>query len=160
MKITAWVFMILLLVSISLSCNGKGIIIVVGQIEGPGSISESSSTDYTVSASGDSNITYQWAIDPPTSGNLTNPASESVALSVYGIADDGSVTLTVAVTSDNDGPVVRSLIISIQDVPNNHADYLGGGHPNIRVPPGQAIYLPDNQYINQPIPHINCRVFS
>ncbi|MCK4721327.1 hypothetical protein KAU08_11730 [bacterium] len=102
--------------------------LLVGEITGPLSGDEYSSWTYSVAASGDSGITYEWSSDPLDVGNFENPNVAEPLYSTYGVEVDTDVEIRVAVNSDNFGPVIRTMTTTVLDS-INPAQYLGGGHP-------------------------------
>jgi len=91
--------------------------LIVGDVEGPSVLWEDEYAEYSVSAEGDTMITYQWAIDPHDAAYIPNPNEASVIFYAGGGTEDIRAVLTVVVNSDRDGPVVRSREILIRQLP-------------------------------------------
>lgn len=91
--------------------------LTVGSVQGPASVNEGASAQYSVTASGDTGITYQWACNPSSAGSFTNGTSATCTFTAATVSADTSVTVSVTVTSDNDGPEVAQLSITVVDVP-------------------------------------------
>jgi len=101
---------------IIVGCTSSEVELLVGAITGPATVDENTSADYNVTASGDTGISYLWALDPTSAGALSNSTSET-CIFMAGEADgDVDATLTVSVDSDNAGPVVRSLDFTVEDL--------------------------------------------
>ncbi len=98
--------------------NGDGNL-VVGQIQGPETVAENTSAQYSVSASGDTGITYQWSVDPTSAGNFTIPTSAATTFNAAEVSSDTNATIQVVVNSDHGGPLTRTKRITITDVPRN-----------------------------------------
>ena len=96
--------------------------LVIGEIEGSSSVEENAFADYTISASGDSGITYSWAVDPPSSGSLVNQTSSKVEFHPVKVEADTEITIRVVVNSDSSDPLAASKDVEIKDI----------------VPPGQG----------------------
>jgi len=105
---------------LSVGCGGSGggeDLLTVGSVQGPASVNEGASAQFSVTASGDTGITYQWACNPASAGTLTNAASSTCTFVAATVTIDTAVTISVTVTSDNDGPEVAQLSITVADVP-------------------------------------------
>jgi len=89
--------------------------LTVGEIQGPPTVTENTSTDYTVTAEGDTGIKYQWECTPTSAGTFTNPKSPHCVFDAGPVTVNTSATLKVSVRSDNYGPVVKTLNIQIKD---------------------------------------------
>jgi len=106
--------------------SGGGTDLVVEAIRGHTSIFEFTSHDYTVTASGDTGITYLWACDPASAGILTNGTTATATFTANAVTADTSATITLTVTSDNHGPEIRTLAITITDRAPGWAGSWGG----------------------------------
>jgi hypothetical protein len=104
----------------TVSCGGGGGgggELSVGGIQGPTSVNEGASAQVSVTASGDTGITYQWTCNPGSAGTLTNASGATCTFTAAAVTADTSATISVTVTSDNDGPDVAQLSITVTDVP-------------------------------------------
>ncbi len=87
----------------------------VGEIDGPVSVYEITTEYYSISATGDTDITYLWSIDPELVGDIPNPTLETIRLNLFGVSNDTSAQVQIVVNSENAGPVTRTLDITILD---------------------------------------------
>ncbi len=114
------IIVLLALLGIFIGCGGGGGIeggprLIVGEISGPRTILETSSADYSITASGDTGITYLWAVDPPDSGVLSPQNADTTNFTASEVDTDTPAVITVVVNSDNDGPIIKSIDITIED---------------------------------------------
>ncbi len=96
--------------------SGGGGGLVVGSIHGPSAVTEKTSAQYTVTATGDTGITYQWAVNPPSAGVFQNQTSNTATLVAAEVSADLPAVIHVSVQSDNYGPVVKKKPITVTDV--------------------------------------------
>ncbi len=87
----------------------------VGSIAGPLSVDENTSADFSVVATGDTGITYDWSVDPATAGDFTNGTTTTASFNAASVSADIPVVISVAVNSDSYGPVTRDLSITVRD---------------------------------------------
>lgn len=108
---------LLLLVILFSGCTSSGLII--GSINGPTVIQGGTSVKYSIEASGDTGITWQWAVNPPGAGNFSAPdkAETEFNASFIGVEDAQMVKIQVVVTSDDGGPAIKTLDVKIQNEP-------------------------------------------
>jgi len=112
MKSVCTVLLALLLIGVAIGCDaGKGL--CAGDIEGPDSVTELTSAEYTVTATGSTGITYQWAVDPPSMGTFANGSSATAAFNAGPVAADIKVKIQVVVNSDKYGPVLKEREVKI-----------------------------------------------
>jgi hypothetical protein len=97
--------------------GGGGGDLNVGSVQGPISVNEGASAQYSINASGDTGITYQWTCNPGSAGTFTNATSATCTFTAAAVTADTSATISVTVNSDNDGPEVAQLNITVADVP-------------------------------------------
>jgi len=90
--------------------------LTVSQIQGPTTMVENSTANFSITASGDTGITYQWDCSPSSAGSFTNPKSPTCAFNSGPVSLDTAIAVRVTVNSDNYGPVVRSVDVQIKDV--------------------------------------------
>jgi len=95
-------------------CRGKGLLF--RGIEGPDSVDERSSATFEVNASGDRNITYQWAVDPPSAGQLMSPQAGSTLFMANDVEQDLEIHIRVTITSLKDGPYVLGKAVTINEI--------------------------------------------
>ncbi len=97
-------------------CGGGGARLAVGDISGPTAVNENFSAQYSITATGDTGIECQWAVEPASLGTLSSQTSLTTAFVAGNVSADTSGTIRVSVTSDNGGPVVESLGITVHDL--------------------------------------------
>jgi hypothetical protein len=111
--------------------------LVAGEIEGPDSIDEGVPVDFTISASGDTGITYQWSVFPDTAGTMENPTSETMTFTAADVDSDMAITIQVIVRSDNNDPVLKTSDVTLIDsgvnIPTPFGDFLGSQILDIAV---------------------------
>lgn len=95
-------------------CSG-GNKLIVGPISGPDTIDEVAWATFSVDANGDEGITYDWTVDPPNAGEFDSQTTESINFRSVPISGDQAITIMVMVNSDNEGPIIRSIEITILD---------------------------------------------
>jgi PKD repeat protein len=106
-----------------LGCKGADNHGIVGSINGPTSIDENTFVTYSVSASSGSEVTYAWAIDPPSAGKFTDQHSASCKFHAVKVIEDTKAEIQVVVVSESMGAVLKSQEIVIRNV------LAGGNHP-------------------------------
>jgi len=100
----------------------------VSEIEGPATLAEGQKGFFSVTASGDTGISYQWGVDPEHSGFFENPDENSTIFIPGEVQDNEEITISVSVTSDNAGPVLRTAQMEIRDVNPNQFVLTWGSH--------------------------------
>jgi len=96
--------------------NGK---LVVGNIEGPDIVNEGgTAVQYHVTASGDTGINYQWAVEPAGAGTFKVNGVATTGFIATPRASDLDATIKCVVTSDNGGPVIQNKNITIVNSDN------------------------------------------
>jgi len=113
MRLNAFVSLLIAL-QLATGCGGGVGGLVVGKIQGPQSVDERSSAQYSVAATGDTGIAWQWAVDPQSAGTFSDPTSAGTDFAASPTSADISGTISVTVDSANDGPVVSTLKIVIK----------------------------------------------
>ncbi|MCK4719748.1 PKD domain-containing protein, partial [bacterium] len=137
-RIYLFIFLVILL-----GCDRGGNILMVGSMKGPAEIYEGTTSEYSVDAHSDTGITYSWIANPVGFGNFSNLNSASTMYTAPEVDIDRAIVIRVVVNSDRDGPVIRSLDVTVKDVgpgaPINHpptalafAD-MPGGRPGVEV---------------------------
>lgn len=91
--------------------------LVVGSITGPASLDELTGETYSITASGDTGITYQWSCNPPDAGQFSAPAASSTLFVASDVSVNTQVEITATVTSDNCAPVIKKTNITITYTP-------------------------------------------
>lgn len=119
--IKALIMMIVVLAVCIFSCacgggGGGSVSLVVSAITGATVMADGTSEGYSVTATGDTGITYQWAVNPPSAGIITGGTTASCMFTAWPLDADTIVTLTVTVNADNSGPEISTLEITIEDV--------------------------------------------
>ncbi len=94
--------------------------LLVGAIQGPLSLDSAETGAYSVSASGDTGITYQWSCEPVNAGAFDSPTSASTDFTAASVTQDIDISIRVEVNSDNGGPVTKSLVVLIMEPPSQH----------------------------------------
>jgi predicted GH43/DUF377 family glycosyl hydrolase len=110
-------FVLVILVHLVLGCGGGGNDgkLTVGSIEGPGTVDEHSYGTFAVTASGDTGITYQWAVYPPSAGAFASPSSATTNFHAAGVSSDTPVEIKVVVSSNKSGPVLATCTVTVLD---------------------------------------------
>lgn len=113
----------LVLLLLLIGCAGRSeVSLVVGDIQGPATVNEGTTAQYTITATGDTGIAYQWAIEPSSAGSFSLGNASTTDFTASTVASDISAKLEVWVASDHASPVVRSRQIEIKNVATvNHA---------------------------------------
>ena len=89
--------------------------LVVEAITGPDSVNENTDAQYSVTASGDTNITYAWACEPASTGTWTNQQSATATFHAGFVTTNTQVTIRVTVNSDKGQSIIRDRIITVKD---------------------------------------------
>lgn len=108
---TPWIAIALLL--LLSACSQGGNRLVAGPIEGPDIIASRSTVEFSLAASANSVIKYNWNIDPPESGTFISNISRITKFKAADIQSDITATISVLVSSGNEGPISRSKVITI-----------------------------------------------
>ena len=99
--------------------GGGGGGLIVGDIQGPTTVNEGgTAVQYTVTARGDTGITYQWAVDPASAGTVKVQGQATTAFIATPTSHDLDAIIRCAVDSDHSDPVVKELHIKIMNVAN------------------------------------------
>lgn len=96
--------------------------LVVSSISGGSTINEGTCASYSVTASGDTGITYSWTCIPSSGGTFSTPNAAVTNFCANNVSQDTQVTLQVDVSSDNYGTVRKSTVITVLNI--------YGGWPN------------------------------
>jgi len=91
--------------------------LVVGDIAGPDAVDENSSAQYSITASGDTGITYLWSCDPASAGACTNQTSATATFNAGPVDTDTEAKIKVTVNSDLGVPINKEFSITVKDVP-------------------------------------------
>jgi len=119
MSVLRQIFLILAVIFFS-GCNGSGNLLMVRNITGPDSIIENSTVEFSVDATGDTGITYAWISNPVGTGTFGTPDSASTTFTAPEVDADLEIVIRVLLNSDNDGPVVRSIDVAIENSPDDN----------------------------------------
>ena len=107
---------LVILLLLACGCSGTGIVpLELSDIQGPAQVSERTTNQYSVQASGDQNPTFLWTIDPDSVGYLTGETTTTVTVHTYELTDDVPVTLTLVVTTTKLGAVIKDIEIMVID---------------------------------------------
>ena len=85
----------------------------VGEIDGPESLDEESSATFSVAATGGTGILYQWSCLPEDAGYFDTPTFKATMFKVGKVPVDWPVEINVEVSSDNNGPILKTKCITI-----------------------------------------------
>jgi len=100
-------------------CSGGGTTgpLEVGTIQGSATINEDTASQYSIDASGDSGITYLWACSPSSVGTFSDTAIYNPTFTPATVHMDTQITIQVTVNSDNYGPEVVTLNVTVTNLP-------------------------------------------
>jgi len=87
----------------------------IGEIEGPDTVAEGSSVDYSIVAAGDTGIKYQWSAIPNDMGIFATPQQAVTQFTAGYVDGDASAEIQVSIQSDNYGPFLIKKEITIKD---------------------------------------------
>ncbi len=104
----------LLLFLLVIGCK-SGVSLITGNITGPLILAENSSAEFSINVTGDTSITYQWVCVPASAGSFENWDSAITTFHAGNVSETSEVSISVTVTSDSSGPVVKSLDIEIRN---------------------------------------------
>jgi len=88
---------------------------IVGNISGPSYILEGQTATFTISASGDTGIFFEWAVQPSGVGSFNDKYSSSPRFLAGKVPEDTPIMIFVTVNSDNHSPIVNSHSVTITD---------------------------------------------
>ena len=92
----------------------------VNNISGPTTVIENETASYVIAASGDTGIGYQWSVDPPDAGILSDPISPATDFTATPpdqlIVFPYHAKISVIVKSDHFGPAERTKDVSIVNI--------------------------------------------
>ncbi len=139
----AYLFTSILLCAFILSgCTGSGITpLVLSDIHGPKIVSEQASVQYSVDASGDRDLEFEWTIKPGTVGFLTDKTTKIPTLHTYEINGNIDAVLTLVVDTVKYGPVVKSIDIRVVD--SNQPPTAQATADHERIGDGQYVQFTD-----------------
>jgi len=109
-----WIPVVILLI-VSIGCTG-GRSLIVSEIEGPSSVDGGDSVEYSVSASGGTDIRCQWAVDPVSAGSFVEPIGSITTFTASTVAEDLDAEIRVVVSADDRNPVLKSREITVLHV--------------------------------------------
>lgn len=122
-----WCLAALALLLLTIGCNGGGGGgLEIREIEGPSLIAENSSAEFSVEVTGETGITYAWAVEPVSAGNFTNQTSATTTFNATIVNGHLDATIRVTVSSSRFGPEVRSKEIEIREVGNLKVSEIAG----------------------------------
>jgi len=114
-----WCFAALALLLLAVGCNGGGGVgLEIREIEGPSLIAENSSTEFSIEVTGETGITYAWAVEPASAGNFISQTSAITTFNATTVNGHLDAVIRVTVQSSNFRPEVRSKEIEIREVGN------------------------------------------
>lgn len=88
----------------------------VGEIQGPDSVEELKSIEFSISVDGGSGITYSWSCDPPDAGQFYNPTSFLTNFTAMEVESDTQVKITVTVGFADFDPVAKHKDITVTNI--------------------------------------------
>jgi hypothetical protein len=124
MRSRAILTILFLSVMLTTGCGGNGVTpgggggggnLTVGNIQGATVVLENSSVQFTIGASGDTGIRFAWAVDPAYAGSFTNQNASSTKFVANSVSGELTATVRVTINSDNYGPILKSLSITIRN---------------------------------------------
>ena len=95
---------------------------IVSAIEGPTTINEGDSAEYSVTATGGKGVTYAWAVEPASVGTFTNQTAPITTFHSRQVEEDRQVVISVVVSSSIQSPVIKNLTLVINDVPDDEPE--------------------------------------
>ena len=132
----------MLSICIIAGCNNNSMTpLELSDIQGPAQISERTTTQYSVQASGDRNPTFQWVLEPASVGYLTGETTTTVTLHTYELTGDCEVELTLLVETTKLGTVVQSIDINVVD--SNEPPEAQADCDKPKIGDGQYVQLTD-----------------
>ncbi len=146
---------LLILIIVGCSGGGGGISLVVGDLSGPAEIPEGTTVEFGIEASGDTEITFIWAVEPAGFGDFNGPDNPTVLYSAPEVHADTEITISVLVNSSKGSPVIRSISSIIINTdgstgpdddppPVNHSPTAGVYVSTVEVEPGVEIQFFDD----------------
>ncbi len=111
----SWVALFALMCVLFIGCGGGGGL-KVGTVQGPNSMDDGASAQFSITVTGDTGITYLWTCNPATAGVLTDGTTSTATFTAELVDADTTVRIQVTVNSDNYGPEVAYLDITVTDV--------------------------------------------
>lgn len=108
---------------ISTSCGGSGggspgeNGLTIGSIQGPDSLYEYASGQFSISVSGDTGIDVGWSCEPESVGNIIWSPNSRIKFFALGVDADEQVLLTASVYSDHYGPEIVKKTVLVKDDP-------------------------------------------
>ena len=139
---------ILLLLFIILGCNRGGNILMVGGISGPNEVPEGTTVEYSVDAESSTGFTYNWVVNPVGFGTLGSPTAASTTFTAPDVDSDFEIVIRVVVNYKSNGPVVRSLDVTVRDITDSeNPDDPPDDDPPVNHPPAAAAHVDDNEII-------------
>ena len=97
--------------------------LIVSEIDGPDNLNENTEASYSVTASGDTGITYQWTVEPADKGSFNPPNTASTIFTAGDVTVNTWVTLRVTVDSTNCDPIARTKNVLINYVPTQPGEW-------------------------------------
>jgi len=126
--------------------------IFVHEIEGPAVLQESIGETFSVSVSGGSEYTFQWAVSPREAGRFEDNGSTEVVFAPAAVLTDLSAEISVVVNTVSSGPVLKSkkILIIDNDGRLNHYPYAAGFAETGRVNAGGEVGFHDVSFDPDP----------
>ena len=87
----------------------------ISEIFGPSSMYGYDTAQYSVAASGETDFTFHWEVDPPDAGIFSTPDMDFTDFEAGIVEVNTSVRISVTVTSDDFDPVVREKTVLIRE---------------------------------------------
>jgi len=97
-------------------CTG-GLRIGLGDIEGPDTVKEGWTAEFTIQVDGGTNLSYLWMVTPPDAGEFKTPERNKSLFKAFDVQEDKPVQIKVVVTTDQLGPVIKTKHITIMSCP-------------------------------------------
>jgi PKD repeat protein len=108
------ILLTLIFICVITGCNGSSITpLELSGIKGPATVNEQGQAQYSVEASGDYDLTFQWTLDPPAVGFLKGDTTKKVTLYTYELDETAKAKLTLVVETAKLGPVKQSKEIEV-----------------------------------------------
>lgn len=90
--------------------------LLIGDIQGQATVDGNTPVEFSVYATGDTGITYQWSTDPVPGSTFTDPTASSTLFVAAAVNEDTPLNIIVTVTSDNYGPVQRNKLVTNEGI--------------------------------------------
>ncbi len=104
---------------------------IVGPINGPSDVDVNVATEFSVSVSGGTGITYAWTVEPVSAGTFSSTNTATTSFKAASVTSETEISIIVVVTSNDRGPEVRLMDIMVKPVPDGWAVSWGGSGTDI-----------------------------